>query len=198
MGLVIASASMSLDGFIAYPDHSVGELFEWYANGDVEVSHHSDFPPVRLTPASAEYWRSWTGSVGALVVGRTLFDHTDGWKGSHPLGVPVVVLTHDAPQDWSCPGSADFHFVPDGIEAAVTKAQQLAGSSVVGVAAGTVAGQALEAGLLDRVSVDLVPIVMGAGRRYFGDRTTPTKRLGDPMSVVQGLRVTHLMFPVAS
>jgi dihydrofolate reductase len=197
MGKVIASASMSLDGYIAYDDNSIGDLFEWYQNGDIEVVNAGDLPPFKLTEASATYWREWTSDLGALVVGRTLFDVTDGWKGTHPLGVPVVVLTHEAPADWSYPGSEDFHFVDDGIAAAVETARRIAGERNISVAAGTVAGQALEAGLLDAVNIDLVPIVMGSGRRYFempsGDRSY---HLGDPTRVIQGRRVTHLLFPV--
>ena len=135
--------------------------------------------------------------LGALLVGRTLFDITDGWHGRHPLGVPVVVLTHEAPTDWSYPGAEDFHFVTAGVEAAVEQAQQIAGDRVVSVAAGTVASQALASDLLDEVGVDLVPIVLRSGRRYFtagaGDAT---RRLGDPTTVVHGRRVTHLTFPV--
>ena len=136
-------------------------------------------------------------SLGALVVGRTLFDVTDGWHGTHPLDVPVVVLTHQPPADWSYPGSENFAFVSAGIEAAVARAQQLAGNRVVALAAGTISTQALAAGLVDELAIDLVPIVMQSGHRYFtGDVSLPTWRLGDPTSIVPGRRVTHLRFPV--
>lgn len=197
MGKVIASASTSLDGFIAYRDNSVGHLFDWYTNGDIEVANAGELPPFKLSPASAEHWKRFRAALGAVVVGRTQFDYTDGWRGQHPLGVPIVVLTHQAPTDWSYPGSENFSFVSDGIEAAIDRAQQLAGDAVVSVAAGTVAGQALDAGLLDQVNIDLVPIVMGDGRRYFGESPGTTHQLGDPTSVVQGKRVTHLAFPIS-
>ncbi|TDN87518.1 dihydrofolate reductase family protein [Microbacterium sp. BK668] len=196
MGTVIASATVSLDGFVAYPDNTPGELFDWYESGDVEVEHLGDFPSFRLTPQSAAYWREFTGSLGALVVGRTLFDITDGWRGQHPLGVPVVVVTHEPPIDWSYPGSENFHFVTTGIEDAIARAQQIAGHKAVAVAAGTIASQALAAGLLDEVAMDLVPVLLGAGVPYFIDLPTVTVMLGDPTVVVQGNRVTHLKFPV--
>ena len=195
MGKVIASASMSLDGFIAFGDNNIGDLFEWYDNGEVEIENAGELPSFHVTPASAEYWSTWVGSLGALVVGRETFDITDGWKGRHPLGVPVVVLTHEPPRDWSYPGSEDFHFVTEGIVAAIESAQRIAGDRTIGLTAGTVARQALDAGLLDEVAIDLVPILMGSGRRFFGDDPAPT-RLGDPTSVVVGRRVTHLRFPV--
>ena len=149
MGKVVSSASMSLDGFIANPDNTVGSLFDWYNSGDIEVSTAVEELGFTLTPQSAEYWRTWTAGLGALVVGRALFDITDGWRGAHPLGVPVVVLTHEPPTDWDYPGADDFSFVTDGIAPAVALAQQIAGDKNVGVAAGTIARQCLEAGLLD-------------------------------------------------
>ncbi|QIG38475.1 dihydrofolate reductase [Microbacterium sp. 4R-513] len=196
MGAVIASATVSLDGFIAYPDNLPGELFDWYESGDVEVPHAGDFPNFRFTPESEAYWREFTESVGVLVVGRTLFDITDGWKGRHPLDVPVVVVTHEPPTDWSYPGSENFDFVTTGIADAIARAQQIAGDRVVAVAAGTIASQALAAGLLDEVAMDLVPVILGRGVPYFVDLPPETVMLGDPTVVVQGRRATHLKFPV--
>jgi dihydrofolate reductase len=72
-----------------------------------------------------------------------------------------VALTHKPPTDWRNPGAEKFSFVTDGIEAAGALAQQVVGEKNVGVAAGTFARQCLEAGLLDEVIVELVPIVMG-------------------------------------
>jgi len=86
--------------------------------------------------------------------------------GAHPLGVPMVVLTYQPHTDWPYPGAENFSSVTDGIEAAVALAQQVAGEKNVGVAANTIARRCLEAGLLDEVVVDLVPIVMGKGGPY--------------------------------
>jgi hypothetical protein len=92
---------------------------------------------------------------------------------------------------------AEFSFITTGIEAAVARAQEIAGDRVVGVAAGTVAGQCLAAGLLDEVAIDLGAVVLGAGRRHFGDFTdSGSPRLGDRTTNIQGDRVTHLIFPV--
>jgi hypothetical protein len=59
------------------------------------------------------------------------------------------------------------------------------------------ARQCLELGLLDAVALDLVPVVMGQGRPYFGDLSTGDAELGDPLQCIEGDRVTHLVFPVA-
>jgi dihydrofolate reductase len=195
-GRVVASASMSLDGFVAYEDNDPGALFDWYEAGDVEVVNAGTLPPFHLTRESADYWNEWTGTLGCLVVGRLLFDITDGWGGEHPLGVPFVVLTHEPPTDWAHAHTGNAHFVTDGIEAAIATAKEIAGEGTVGVAAGTVAGQALAAGLIDEVAIDLVPIVMGTGHRYFEDVDPADVKLGDPTVIIPASRVTHLRFPV--
>jgi dihydrofolate reductase len=197
MGRVIANASMSLDGYIAKDDNTIGRLFDWLQNGSVEVPTVDDRITLHLSPPSAKYWHQWVDGLGALVCGRTLFDFTGGWGGTHTIGVPVVVVTHQVPTDWvDAHPDAPFHFVTDGVEAAVAKAQAIAGERTVAVAAGTIARQCLELGLLDAVAVDLVPVVMGRGRPYFGELSVADAPLGDPTVCIQGDRVTHLVFPV--
>ena len=196
MGIVVTSASMSLDGFVAYPNNDPGPLFDWYEAGDVEVVNQGDLPPFHLTRESADYWNGWVRDLGCLVVGRLLFDVTDGWKGQHPLGVPFVVVTHEEPTGWAWAGTGNGHFVTDGIEAAIARAKEIAGDRSVGVAAGTVAGQALAAGLVDEVAIDLVPVVLGEGHRYFAEVEPDAVRLGNPTVVIPSERVTHLRFPV--
>jgi dihydrofolate reductase len=187
---------MSLDGFVAHPDNDPGALFDWYQAGDVEIVNAGSLPPFHLTRASADYWREWTRELGCLVVGRTLFDITDGWAGEHPLGVPFVVVTHEAPSDWAHAHTGNAHFVTDGIASAIARARQIAGEGATGVAAGLIGGQALAAGLVDEVAIDLVPVVLGSGHRYFGDVDPAAIRLGDPTVVIPAERVTHLRFPV--
>lgn len=198
MGRVIASASMSLDGYIAKDDNTIGRLFDWLQNGEVEFSTATQDITFHLSPQSAQYWEQWVSGLGALVCGRTLFDVTDGWGGRHTMDVPVVVVTHRVPTDWveAHPG-APFHFVTDGVEAAVATAQEIAGGGVVAVTAGTIARQCLELGLLDDVAVDLVPVVMGGGRPFFGELSLEDVPLGDPTVCIQGDRVTHLVLPTS-
>jgi dihydrofolate reductase len=197
MGQVVASASMSLDGYIAKHDNTIGRLFDWLQNGAVELPTVDERITFHLSPRSAEYWHKWVDGLGALVCGRTLFDFTGGWGGMHTMGVPVVVVTHEEPTDWvEAHPDAPFHFVTDGVRSAVAKAQEIAGERTVAVAAGTIARQCLELGLLDAVAVDLVPVVMGQGRPFFGELSTDDVPLDDPIECVQGDRVTHLVFPV--
>src|SRR5215203_262815 len=194
MGQVIANASMSLDGYIAKDDNTIGRLFDWLQNGSVEVATATESITLRLSPPSAEYMRGWVGGLGALVCGRTLFDFTDGWGGRHTMDAPVVVVTHRVPTSWAqAHPEAPFHFVTEGVEAAVAKAQEIAGERTVAVTAGTIAGQCLELGLLDWVAVDLVPVVMGGGRPFFDELSVEDVLLGDPTVCIQGDRVTHLL-----
>jgi dihydrofolate reductase len=198
MGQVIASASMSLDGYIAKQDNTIGRLFDWLQNGEVEFPTVDERITFHMSPLSAEYWHRWVDGLGALVCGRTLFDFTGGWGGMHTMGVPVVVMTHQIPTDWiDTHPDARFHFVTDGVEAAVAVAQEIGGERTVAVTAGTIVRQCLELGLLDAVAVDLVPVVMGEGRPFFGELSTDDAPLGDPIECVRGDRVTHLVFPVA-
>jgi dihydrofolate reductase len=197
MGQVMSSASMSLDGYIAKADNTTGHLFDWLQNGDVEFLTASPNITMHLSQPSANYWNQWVAELGALICGRTLFDFTGGWGGRHTMGVPVIVVTHQIPTDWvEAHPQAPFHFVADGVAAAVDLAQDIAGERTVAVTAGTIARQCLELGLLGSVAVDLVPVVMGKGRPYFGELAIDDVCLGDPTVCIQGDRVTHLVFPV--
>ena len=105
----------------------------------------------------------------------------------------VVVVTHRGrPEGWH--PEAPFSFV-DGVEGAMARAQELAGDRIVEVAAGDVGGQVLAAGLIDEVRMDVVPVVFGSGKRYFGS-VHAQHLLEDPDVVIQGNRVLHLRYRV--
>jgi dihydrofolate reductase len=199
MGQVSAGATMSLDGFIAGPgDTGFDRLFKWYQAGDVEVPMPypgAGIPASHVSAATADLMRREMASWGALVVGRHLYDLTHAWGGRHPLGVTTVVLTSHLPDDR--PQADDnFVFVTEGIEAAVSKAQEIAGDRGVAVNGGQMARQALEAGLLDEIGVDLVPLVLGAGTPLFADLRTAPVEFEGPILVVEGIGVTHLRYRV--
>ena len=195
---VVAQAIMSLDGYIAKPDNTIGRLFDWLQNGEVAITTPAGDFAVHLTPQSAEHWGAWVSSIGALICGRTLFDVTNGWNGRHTLDVPVVVVTHKVPTDWvATHPDAPFTFITDGVEDAVARAKELAGDRDVTVSGGTIARQCLELDLLDEVAVDLVPVIMGQGNRpFFGQLSSQDVLLGNPTVCRQGDRVTHLVFPI--
>jgi dihydrofolate reductase len=196
MSKVYTGASMSLDGYISGPEESGFEhLFKWYGNGDVEVPTANPTIPIRTTQVSADHIRTIGDLTGALVVGRKLFDFTNGWDGNHPMGKPVVVLTHSVPDGWPREG-APFTFVTDGIERAVETAKELAGDRGVGVNGGTIARQCLDAGLLDEIWIDLVPVLLGGGTPFFDQLGTAPVALDGPVSVTNAEDVTHLRYRV--
>jgi dihydrofolate reductase len=196
MTKVYTGASMSLDGYISGPaETGFEQLFKWYDNGDVELPTTHPEMTFRLTPVSADHFRNVIDMTGALVVGRKLFDLTNGWGGNHPMGRPVVVVTHSVPEGWPRE-DAPFTFVTDGIEAAIEQAKTLAGDKVVGVNGGTIASQCLNVGLLDEIWVDLVPVLLGGGTPFFAQLEGAPFELEGPVSVVQGTDVTHLRFRV--
>ncbi len=194
MGMVIADMSMSVDGFVAGPDDAVGPLFEWYANGEVGFRFPGDGRQALVTEASAGHLAEMVARLGALICGRRLYDHTGGWGGSHPAGVPVFVVTHEAPE--SAPqGATPLHFVTDGVPSAVAQATAVAGERMVVVASPTIAQQCLDAGLLDVIHVNLVPVLLGAGIPFFHNLQRSPVMLEDP-EVIEGRRVTHLRYRV--
>jgi dihydrofolate reductase len=196
MTKVYTGASMSLDGYISGPnDTGFEHLFKWYGNGDVELETTHPELTFRLTPENAEHVRTLVEMTGALLVGRKLFDFTGGWGGEHPLGKPVVVLTHSVPEGWEREGEK-FTFVTDGIEGAIDKAKELAGGKVVGVNGGMIASQCLDAGLLDEIWLDLVPVLLGGGTPFFAALQRAPVELEGPVSVTEGTDVTHLRYRV--
>jgi dihydrofolate reductase len=195
MATVVAELSMSLDGFVADPSDQVGPLFDWYQNGDVKVATAvPDRWTFRTSEASARYLRESMERTGALVTGRRLFDVAGGWGGTHPWGVPVFVVTHSVPEGWPRE-DAPFTFVTDGVERAVEQAKATAGDGWVGVAGPNVAQQCLNAGLLDEVHVDLVPVLLGRGIRFFDNLSNAPVALEGP-TVIEGTGVTHLCYRV--
>ena len=200
MGTVIMHNVVSVDGFIADDNDDVGPLFEWYFNGDALLrerdelfDHSGSGSGFRVSQASAEYVRSMWASIGTIVKGRHLFDLVNGWEGRPPAGEHVVVVSHrPKPEGWH--PEASCHFVDD-VTAAIATAQELAGDRIVAVNAGVVGGQILAAGLVDEVAMDVVPVVFGSGKRYFGT-IEGQQLLDDPHVVIQGDRVLHLRFKV--
>ena len=176
-------SSVSVDGFVVDEHDQPGPLFDWLFSGDVPLDESGE---VKVSQTSYDYIRPYWDQIGATLVGRHVFDMTDGWGGKPPGGIHhVVVVTHrPEPEGWD--PEAPFHFV-DGVEAAVAKAQELAGDRMVEVAAGEVGGQALAAGLVEVVRMTLYPLFDPASD-YSGS-VHAQHLLEDPDVVIQGNRV---------
>jgi dihydrofolate reductase len=196
MATVIMHAVVSVDGFIADDNDDVGPLFDWYFNGDRPIfdeTAEERHAPFRLGERSVEYVRTFWGSIGATIQGRHLFDLTNGWEAEPPAGDHLVVVSHRPKPDGWHP-EADVPFFDD-VSAAVEEAKRRAGDRVVAVCAGHVGGQALALGLVDEVAMDVVPVVFGSGKRYFGP-VDGQLLLEDSEVVIQGDRVLHLRYRV--
>lgn len=195
MATVVASMSMSLDGFIADPADGVEDLFGWYSNGDVTVPTADPHMTFHVSAASAAHLGDMFANVGALVCGRRLFDVANGWGGNHPTGAPVFVVTHSIPQGWPR-DDAPFTFITEGgVEHAVAQAKAIAGDKIVAIASANIIQQCLNAELLDAIAVDLVPVLLGEGIRFLDHLSGTPIKLEDPR-VDEGSGVTHLYYHV--
>ena len=184
--LRIHGFSVSLDGYGAGPgqdlDHPLGvggtQLHEWvyptrtfqaiFGSGDGTIGIDDDFAA-----------RGFEG-IGAWILGRNMFgpprgpwadDQWKGWWGDNPpYHAPVFVLTHHARPPIEMAGGTIFHFVTDGIHAALQRAQQAAGALDVRVGGGPATiRQYLEAGLVDTMHLAISPVLLGSGESLLAD-----------------------------
>ena len=201
MGKVIFNMSMSLDGFVAgandAPDNPLGDggepIFKWYNSGDTDYAFPGMGLKAKVSQASARRLDQAIKNAGALVTARKTFDIANAWGGQHPANVPVVVLTHHVPQEWVKERSP-FTFVTDGIQSAIRQAKALAGNKDVIVGTATTLQHCLNAGLLDEITIDLSPVVLGKGVKLF-DNLDKMPQL-EQLDAIKGKDVTHLSYRV--
>jgi dihydrofolate reductase len=184
MSQVRLTITMSLDGFVAGPDQTVeqplgrgGErLHEWaLATRSWRSAHGMSGGE---TGPDDDAMRESAEGIGATVMGRNMFGPVRGpwgdsgwrgwWGGTPPFRTPVIVLTHHPRESLPMDGGTTFHFVTDGIEAALARARDAAGDLDVGIGGGAdTARQYLRAGLVDRVDLHVAPVLLGAGEPLF-------------------------------
>lgn len=194
MSKIITEFTLSLDGFVADADDDVGRLLRWYRAGDTEFVVPGGGMTFKVGRASADRLRAAWGQFGAIVTGRRDFDVSKAWGGQPPFNVPTFIVTHDPPAEWSQPGSP-FTFVTDGVEVAVARARAAAGERSVAVSGTQVVRQALRAGLIDEIQIDLVPMLLGEGISLFEGLGAPPIDL-EIIDVIPGTGVTHLLYRV--
>jgi dihydrofolate reductase len=191
MAKVIFDISISLDGFVTAsnvrPEEPLGEggqrLHEW-AFGEDERNREL------LTEA--------VDAVGAIIAGRGTYDLSVPWWGADgptgPARVQVFVLTHAEPED--APEGGVYTFVTDGIERALEEAKAAAGDQDVAVMGGAHIGQQfIAAGLVDEISIHLVPVLFGDGTRMFEHLGGEHIQL-ETAGVIETPEATHLRFRV--
>jgi dihydrofolate reductase len=120
-----------------------------------------------------------------------------GWWGEEPpYHAPVFVLTHHRHDPIEMKGGTTFHFVTDGFESALAQAVEVAGGADVDIAGGASAvRQALAAGAVDELVLDVVPVLLGRGERLFDGVADPGFT---PVEVVPTPYATHLRYRVGS
>jgi len=189
MALVAIEMSMSLDGFVAganvdaaNPMGDNGELLHGWLFADPKDA------------ANAEVAAEMSRSVGAVMVGRRTFDiGVDIWKDV-PYPVPTFVLTH-RPHEQMVMQSGTFSFITSGVRDAIEAARAAAGDRKVFVMGGTAAQQALAAGLVDELQINLVPLLLGSGVRMFDELGRYPIELSQHR-VIESSAVTHLRYRV--
>jgi len=191
MSKVIFDISMSLDGFVTAsnrrPEEPMGDggqrLHEWAMGGDER---------------NREFLKRSVSGLGAAIAGRNTYDDSLPWWGadgpSGPARRPLFVVTHEAPAE--SPEGGVYTFVTDGIESALEQAKAVAGDRNVVVMGGASIGrQYIAAGLVDEISIHLVPVLFGSGTRMF-------EHLGRehiPLETVEAIETpaaTHLRFRI--
>lgn len=193
MGNVFAEQSISLDGFSAGPNVTVGN-----GMGDGgERLHEWMFPADGSTGPGDEARKETFGSSGAVVMGRRMFDvGLKPWGENPPFHMPVFVVTHRAGDPLVKQGGTTYHFVTGGIERALEQARAAAGDKDVVVLGGAdIIQQFVGAALVDEVRIHLVPIFLGDGTRLF-ERMEPDRNGLECTRAIGAPGVTHLTFRV--
>src|SRR5437763_13773265 len=192
--------SISLDGFVAGPDQSqenplgIGgmKLHQWHFHAG-EPGCEGDVAP-----------RDWLlAPKGAYVMGRSMFgpirgDWDGDWRGwwgdEPPYHAPVFVLTHYPHEPIEMDGGTTFHFVTDGFDAAFEQATAAAGGLEVDIAGGaSTVRQALAAGVIDELMLDIVPVLLGTGERLFDGVQDPGF---EPLEIIHSPRATHVRYRI--
>ncbi|WP_348789911.1 dihydrofolate reductase family protein [Leifsonia sp. NPDC080035] len=195
MSKVICGLAVSVDGFITGrnpgPGRGLGDggaLFDWYDSGDTPSRVFDGF---HLTEPSARFFDELASRVGASLAGRTTYADSNDFAGGapHPTA-PLIVLSHEPFE----PANERHTVVSTGIVDAVETARRAAAGKDVGLMGGVLVTEALKAGLVDELILHQVPILLGAGRRFFHE--LPQHIRLRIIEVVEAPDVTHLHYGV--
>jgi dihydrofolate reductase len=206
--LRVLSFAVSIDGYGAGPDQDLQnplgvrgpELMEWFFNTRVwRQMHGQDGGETGVDNDIA--LRSFAG-IGAWILGRNMFgpvrgpwpdDRWKGWWGDEPpYHTPVFVLTHYPRESLRMAGGTEFHFVTDGIHAALERAKAAAGDRDVRLGGGVATiRQYLGVGLIDELHLAMRPVLLGTGENLL--QGIDTRALGyECAQHVAGERATHV------
>ncbi len=196
MHKVTCGISMSLDAFVAGPNQSFEKPF-----GDIPENflHHWMFDEPEKYQAELDALLD----AGAFIMGSNMFGpkekrESNDWKGwwgdNPPYHAPVFVLSENQRDPLPMEGGTTFIFIPDGIEAALSQAKEVAGERNVAIAGGAhTVNQYLSAGLIDELWLHIVPVIIGSGARLF--ESVPDIKL-EPFEISGTQLVTHIRYRV--
>jgi dihydrofolate reductase len=185
MGLVkVAGFAVSLDGFGAGPDQSLAdplgkggtELHRWFVGTRTFKSMFGQAGG--LEGVDDTFARRSMDNFGAFILGRNMFGPVRGewpdetWKGwwgdNPPYHAPTFVLTHHPRDPLVMEGGTTFHFITDGIHAALERAREAAKERNIKIAGGvSTVRQCVKAGLIDELHFALSPVLLGRGEAMF-------------------------------
>jgi len=196
------SMSISADGYVAGPGQSEDEplgiggraLHDWHLG------------PTRDHPVNRLVISDMIDGMGATIMGRNMFgpvrgdwgdSQWQGWWGAiPPYHCPVFVLTHYPREPIEMDGGTTFHFVTDGITSAYAQARSAAGDRPISIAGGaSCARQAIEAGIVDEIDLQVNPVILGSGERLL-DGFAPGQPHLELVRVLEAPGVAHLRYRV--
>jgi dihydrofolate reductase len=200
MSLTTCHVSISLDGFLAGPDQSLEnplgigglQVHRWHLTADEPVD-----------PADAAARDDLARTRGAVVMGRNMYGPIRGdwdaeWRGwwgdDPPYHAPVFVLTHYPHEPIEMSGGTTFHFVTAGFDAALEQAKEAAAGGEILIAGGaSTIRQAFAAGVLDEITLDISPVLLGRGERLFEGVDDPGL---EPVAATHSPHATHVRYRV--
>jgi dihydrofolate reductase len=194
--------SISADGYVAGPGQCLKHpgglggitLHEWHRGA------------ARDHPVNRQVQSEMLDGMGATVMGRNMFGPIRGpwgdsdwqgwWGDTPPYHCPVFVLTHHPHDPIELHGGTTFHFVTDGIEAAYARAVEAAAGAPISIAGGaSCARQAIAAGIVDEIDLQLSPVILGSGERLLDGFAAGTPTL-EIARVLEAPDVIHLRYRV--
>ena len=168
MTMVLAGITTSVDGYIAGPGDGPGKglgdggerLHYWVFGGPWTYGGGRGEP----AGEDAAWLEGVVSRIGAVVAGRATYEAAERWGGENPWGIPVFIVTHRPDEQ---PEGDAFTFV-SGVKEAVEQAKSAAGDKDVHVmGGGEIIRQALDAGLVDELTIIVAPVILGGGKRLF-------------------------------
>ena len=204
MSKVFVSMGISLDGCVAEPNRSIENmgsegwmsLHRWVF-AQKAFREHLGLGEGGETGEDNRFLASIFGRTGVSIMGKKMFVEGErAWPEEAPFRSPVFVVTHEVRAPWERKGGTTFHFVNDGIEAALRRAREVGGGKDIRISGGAdIVRQYLNAGLVDELVLSIAPTFLGNGLRLFDG--IDANGLGlEVLEAIPSRQVTHVRYAV--